>query len=204
MHRLPCPGALRASVILLHGYSSDGSANVGDAAALARDGVEVLLPDAPGHGERADGRLERIASLADDVRPAAIHDIARQWLAELPALAAACRERGARRVAVVGISMGGFAALGALQRPCAFDAVAAVLAAPALVDRALLTPGEPPLLLGLAGRDAAVPPAPGRQLAREYGAELHDYPDSEHFMRGEDWCDLWRRVVRFVDMHTSE
>ena len=97
--------------------------------------------------------------------------------------------------------MGGFAALAALAQPCPFDAVAAVLAAPTLLDSSAVTVGQPPLLLGLAGRDAAVAPDPGRRFAREYGAELHEYPESEHLMREEDWVDLWGKTGAFLRRH---
>lgn len=202
-HRLATVGPVRASVILLHGYAAAGATHVADAAALLREGVEVVLPDAPGHGARSDGRLERIAALPDGRRPAAIHAIAREWMTELPGLAARCRERGAGRVGVVGISMGGFAALGALSEPCPFAAVAAVLAGPALVDDPGPPAGRPPLLVGLAGRDRAVPPEAGRRFARAYGAELHEYPESDHLMRGEDWADLWGRVADFLRRHLA-
>jgi len=201
MHHLPCRVRLRASVILLHGYAARADTQLGDGAAFVGDGIEVVLPDAPGHGGREDGRLARIAALPEQQRMAAILDIAREWVAELPALAARCRERGAERVGLVGVSMGGFAALGALAEPCVFDAVVAVLAAPALVDAARLLDGRPPLLLGLAGRDVAVPPEAGRRFARDYGAELHEYPESGHFLRGEDWCDLWDRTGAFLRRH---
>ena len=201
IQRLPCTNSLRASVILLHGYASEARAQLGDGGAFVTGGTEVLLPDAPGHGRREDGRLARIAALPDEVRPAAIHNIAREWVGELPALAAQCRARGAQRVGLVGISMGGFAALGSLAQPCSFDAVAAVLAGPALVDRDAIIAGSPPLLVGLAGKDCAVPPGPGREFSREYGAELHEYPESEHFMREVDWLDLWGRVAAFLRGH---
>ncbi|MCA8977395.1 MAG: alpha/beta fold hydrolase [Planctomycetes bacterium] len=198
---LPCAGRLRASVILLHGHAAAADVHLGDGEAFVGDGQEVVLPDAPGHGRREDGRLARIAALPDDLRFAAIEAVAREWVMELPELAAWCRQRGAERVGLVGISMGGFAALGALARPCPFDAIAALLAAPNLVTAADITPGRPPLLLGLAGRDTSVPPEPGRGFARDYGAELHEYPESEHMMRGEDWRDLWRHVGVFLRRH---
>ena len=178
-HALPCRGELRASIILLHGYTSQ----------------------APGHGPRDDGRLARIAALPDEVRPAAIHDIAREWIAELPVLVANCQRRGSKRIGLVGISMGGFAALGALTPPCPFAAIAAALAAPTLLDQTIATPGQPPVFVGLAGKDTAVPPEPGRRFAHSYGAELHEYPESEHFMRGEDWHDLWRKTAAFLHQH---
>jgi len=201
IQHLLCTERLRASVIVLHGWSARAEVHLGDAAAFITEGTEVVLPDAPAHGHRDDGRLGHVAALPDDERTQAIRDLARDWAAELPALCAWCRDRGAERVGVVGISMGGFAAFGALAAPSPFAAIAALLAAPALVDRAAVTPGDPPLLIGLAGRDASVPPEPGRRFANDYGAELHEYPDSEHIMRADDWFDLWGRTAAFLRRH---
>jgi dienelactone hydrolase len=201
IQHLLCTERLRASVIVLHGYSARAEVHLGDAAAFISEGTEVVLPDAPAHGHRDDGRLAHIAALPDDRRTAAIRDLARAWAAELPELYAWCRDRGAHRVGIVVISLGGFAALGALAAPSPFAAIAALLAAPTLVDRSAVTPGDPPLLIGLAGRDGSVPPEPGRHFANEYGAELLEYPDSEHMMRAEDWFDLWGRTAAFVRRH---
>ncbi|MFK7741265.1 MAG: alpha/beta hydrolase [Planctomycetota bacterium] len=204
IERLACAsGAPRASVILLHGYSARGLVHRGDGRAFVDDSTEVLLPDAPHHGARDDGRLNEIQSLPDELRRAAIYDIAREWSRELPSLAASCRQRGAARIAVVGISMGGFAALAALHHPTPFAAVAAVLAAPELVNVGKIQPGRPPLLLGLAGKDEAVPPESSRRFAASYGAELHEYPESDHLMRQEDWLDMWGWTVAFARRHLS-
>lgn len=201
IHVLPGRGPLRASVLLLHGYMSRAAAHHQDGLPFVGDGIEVVIPDAPGHGSRDDGRQARIGALEESARHAAILDIAREWTGELHWLATRCRERGAVQVAAVGISMGGFTALATLGPSCPFDAVAAVLAAPTLTDHARLTPGRPPVLLGLAGRDEVVRPEPGREFAARYGAELHQYPESGHQMRSEDWSDLWCHVATFLDRH---
>ena len=115
-HRLGCEGdrSPSRSVIILHGYAADGGVHLADARAFAGPETEVLLPDAPGHGTRADGRLAWIAGLPDAARIAAILDVARDWAAEVIDLAHACQTRGISRVGLVGISMGGFAALATL------------------------------------------------------------------------------------------
>lgn len=198
---LPCREHLEASVVVLHGYASHAEANRGDGAAFVDARTEVVGVDAPGHGDRRDGRLEHHASLDEASRRQAIFELARQWASELPAIVEDCRRRGARHVGVVGISMGGLTALRSLHAPSPFDAVAAVLASPVLVDPERLTPPDPPLLVGIAGRDRAVPPEPCRRFALSYGATLLEYPDSEHLMRGEDWHDLWSRVGAFLRHH---
>lgn len=209
--RLPPVGSLSSSVVLLHGYAAHAGVHHADARAFVDEHTEVVIPDAPGHGRRDDGRLERIAELTGDARRRAVLEIASEWRDELPELAAWCRSRGAARVGLVGISMGGFAALGALtpgsgtshRVPNPFAAIAAVLAGPGLVDIDALPSIRPPLLLGIASRDEAVPPAPSREFARNHGAELHEYAESGHFMRGEDWTDLWARTAAFLRRHSA-
>ena len=201
VERLSCTETLKASVILLHGYAASAAIQRGDGQAFVSSDIEVVIPDAPGHGLREDGRIGYIASLGDEQRVTAIVDLAREWVEELADHAAACRERGAARVGVVGISMGGFAALGALSQDCAFDAVAAVLAAPTLVDPGAMSASTPPVMLGLAGKDSAVQPDLGRQFACDHGLELHEYPESEHLMRCEDWLSLWGHTTAFMRRH---
>ena len=201
---IPPSGTLRASVLLLHGYAARGAVHRDDGRAFADEGVEVWMPDAPGHGGRADGHLERIAALNAQARRAAIVDLAHSWVPELQRLARERRAAGARRVALVGTSMGGFAALGALRAPRCFDAIAALLAGPDRIAEDELAADRPPVLIGLAGKDAAVPPAPAMDFARRIGAELHEYPESEHLMRGQDWDALWSRVAAFVRRHLAE
>lgn len=64
-----------------------------------------------------------------------------------------------------------------------------------------MTAGWPPVLIGLAGRDQAVPPEPGRRFAPAVGAESHEYADSDHFLRAADWADLWARTAAFLRRH---
>jgi alpha-beta hydrolase superfamily lysophospholipase len=203
IQHIPCDSSLESSVILLHGYGAQASVHRQDAQAFVTPNTEVVIPDAPGHGQREDGRLTEIAALPDDVRGAAIQEVAREWLTELPDLAASCRQRGCQRVGLVGISMGGFAALGALTTPCPFDAVAALLAAPTLLEQATVSRSTPPILIGIAGKDAAVPPDSARTFARQCGAELHEYKESEHIMRAEDWHHLWQQTAAFLQRNLS-
>ncbi|MCR9243489.1 MAG: alpha/beta fold hydrolase [bacterium] len=185
-------------MILLHGYGASGAVHRDDARALVTADTEVLLPDAPGHGERQDGRLTELDALDPSSRRAAILGIAQQHAEEVLDLADHRRSRGIDRVGLVGISMGGFAALATLRPPSPFAAVAALLTGTDLVAPDTITPGRPPLLLGLAGRDENVDPAPGRAFAAAYGAELHVYPESGHMMRAADWHDLWGRTAQFL------
>ena len=99
--------------------------------------------------------------------------------------------------------MGGFAALGALRAPRVLDAVAALLTSPELLDGEDLPRDCPPVLIGVAGQDEAVPPGPAKAFAARIGAELHEYPHSEHLMREQDWLDAWSKTAEFVRRNLS-
>lgn len=197
---LPAVGDLRASVVVLHGFRASARGQRHDGEAFLAPHVEVVMPDAPGHGARQDETLARLDRLDEARRRVAVLQLAQQWADELADLVASRREAGTARVALVGISMGGFAALARwAAKSSNVDAVASVLAGFDLVQGR----GECPLLVGLAGRDESIPVGPAEASARAAGAELHVYPDSGHFMRGEDWHDLWRTTVRFVHRHVG-
>ncbi len=92
------PSRNRAAVIALHGTGSSRLGVVGHARALARHGYGVLALDLRGHGE-SDGRSTSAGwKLDDDLDPVV------EWLA-------ARREVDAKRIALLGVSMGGEVAL---------------------------------------------------------------------------------------------
>ena len=78
-----------------------------------------------------------------------------------------------------------------------------VLTSPELLDGEDLPRDCPPVLIGVAGQDEAVPPGPAKAFAARIGAELHEYPHSEHLMREQDWLDAWSKTAEFVRRNLS-
>jgi len=151
------------------GHQSDGSScqMLPLARQLAPSGYRVLALDFSGHGSSLPAKA-RQRVLADDLIDAVAY----------------ARAHGARSVALVGASMGGYASLGAALR--LGDDVQAVvsLSAPSLYSdggdtvniRGLATP-----TLLYVGRDDISFVYPNRAFARQDpGAELHVLPTSSH------------------------
>lgn len=111
------PGANGAAVVLAHGAGSTRTAVLDQAAVLADDGYGVLLVDARGHGE-SDGRAMDLGWWGDEDLGAAV-----DFLVEQP-------EVEVGRIGVLGLSMGGEEAIGALGVD---DRIAAVVAEGATV-----------------------------------------------------------------------
>lgn len=226
----PDAGRASAAVLLLHGLNVDKSQQVKELRALADAGFAVLCPDAPGHGERENGRLGYLEALPPDRWHEGFLELVEDQAAELPRLASWLRDEGFARVGAVGISMGACVALSASARQHCFDAVASLLGTPELRPRscAAETPrllellarapahrleafGDLPLLMANGGCDVDVPPDAARRFAealRRAGraADLVyiEYPESAHFMRPGDWKDLWGHAERFLRRHLVE
>lgn len=111
------PGTNGAAVVLAHGAGSTRTAVLDHAAVLAEHGYGVLLVDARGHGE-SDGRAMDFGWWGDEDLSAAV-----DYLSEQPDVEAG-------RIGVLGLSMGGEEAIGALG---ADDRIAAVVAEGATV-----------------------------------------------------------------------
>jgi pimeloyl-ACP methyl ester carboxylesterase len=94
------PSTNGAAIVLLHGAGSTRSSVLDHAVILARNGYGVLLPDARGHG-RSGGRAMDFGWYGDaDVHAGVSYLVGRSDVDE-------------RRIAVVGLSMGGEEAIGA-------------------------------------------------------------------------------------------
>jgi pimeloyl-ACP methyl ester carboxylesterase len=221
----------KAAVLLLHGFNVDKSHQLKELRALANAGFTVVCPDAPGHGEREDGRLGSLEAMPPERWHEGFLELVEAQAAELPKLSAWLREQGFEQVGAVGISMGACVALTtSAHQPC-FDAVASLLGTPELLprSRARQTPRleemlaraparcleafqNLPLLMANGGRDVDVPPDAARRFAaslRRVASRAADllyieYPESAHLMRPGDWEDLWRHVERFLRRHLVE
>lgn len=113
LHACPLEQALQPlpTVLVYHGFTRSKEHDSNLAYMLAHAGFRVLMPEADGHGERFDGdgagRLLRF------------WDILKSCIDEMAPIRQELLERGLvqdGRIAVAGLSMGGFVALGALAR----------------------------------------------------------------------------------------
>lgn len=99
------------TVVVYHGFTRSKEHDSNLACMLAQAGFRVIMPEADGHGERFDGDAAS--------RPLRFWDILRSCIDELAPIHQELLQRGwvlDGRIAVAGLSMGGFVTLGALVR----------------------------------------------------------------------------------------
>ena len=212
------------TVLLYHGLGAAKEVQRRELEWLAAAGLRGLCVDAPHHGERADGLLDRLAS-AENPHPDFIR-IVQDATLEIPALTDFCIREFGGKVAVCGISLGGFISFAAVPVEKRLAASVPILGSPDWNHRDGRAPGEtllqlmehsparhpesfPPcaLLAANAGRDAQVPPEAARnfvQLLRPQYRDCPDrlryleYPESEHMMREQDWLSLWQVTTAWL------
>lgn len=113
LHAAPADGfdTPLPTVLVCHGFTRSKELDSNLAVMLARAGLRAVVPEADGHGERFDGDAA--------ARLTRFWDILRHCIDELPEVREDLLGQGrvdGGRVAVAGLSMGGFVALGALAR----------------------------------------------------------------------------------------
>lgn len=218
-------------VLLLHGFSSTPPrAGDKEASSLAAAGFTVLAVEAPHHGARRSPLVDAVIEAQGPPAHELFLRIVRESAAELPAVVGRALQEYGGPLGVVGISMGAYTALAAAAADPRLAVVVSLLGSPdwapregepTPTNRAWLAEAParhperfPPraLLLANAGRDVNVPPAATRAFAaalRPLYADLPDrleyreYPDSEHFMREDDWNDLWSRTLAWLKRHLA-
>lgn len=219
-------GAAGPPVLLLHGFAATppGPGDP-DATALAAAGLTVLAVEAPHHGARRSPLVDAVIEAQGPPAHELFLRIVREAVAELPAVVGrALREFGGP-AGVVGISMGAYTALAAAADDPRLSVVVSILGSPdwrpragepTPANRAWLAEAParrperfPPraLFLANAGRDESVPPDASRAFVEAlrplYAAhperlEYREYPASGHFLRPEDWNDLWSRALAWL------
>lgn len=214
----PTPGAAPPPIVLwFHGFRADAAANEAELAQLAEAGFLAVGVDAVGHGaRRADDTDVRIAGASGGAR-AVMLELAAATAAELPALLVALAERGLgdpARVAVVGVSMGGYLAYRAALAVPGVHVVVAVLGSPEWPDDA--SPHRHPvafqdlaLLSITAERDVSVPPGPARRLHAALAAghpaperaRYVELPGAEHLMTAAQWAVVTDETLRWLSAH---
>ena len=218
-------------VLLLHGFNSTPpQAKDKEASSLAAAGFTVLAVEAPHHGARRSPLVDAVIEAQGPPAHELFLRIVRESVAELPAVVDRALQEHGGPLGVVGISMGAYTALAAAAVEPRLAVVVSILGSPdwapregepTATNRAWLTeapmhhPGRfPPraLLLANAGRDVNVPPAASRAFAAKlrprYAAhperlDYREYPESEHFMREDDWSDLWSRTLEWLSRYLA-
>lgn len=210
-------------VIVAHGLGVSKEVQCPELERLARAGFIAVSLDAPHHGERRDGQLELLDAATGAEHHERLIAMIAEAAAEIPLLIEYFRCTFAARVAMIGISMGGFTTFASFMHEPRPD-----VAIPFLGSPDWRAPGHPddvppagpvcsperffpiPLLAVTAGLDTTVPPAaavsfleklrPLYETKPELLAHI-GYPHSEHMMRGDDWDDAWRKAIDFLNIH---
>lgn len=206
------PATARATVLLRYGLGAQKEVQIPEALRLATAGFAVLIPEAPHHGERADGWLDRIGDLGTPAGRRPLHELVARTAAETPALIDDLRARGAAGIVAAGISFGGFVSLATPAADPRTCAVVALLASPVWDDR----PDSPhlhptawddvPLFAVTADHDRTVEPGPMREFTaalrrrstRRAAIDHATYP-GDHTMAEADWHDAWGRIITWLD-----
>jgi dienelactone hydrolase len=218
----------RPAILLYPGLSSAKEVQRKELSWLASAGFLAIAVDNVGHGKRRDPDFDQRHHGPDWHGHFLRWTYA--TVREVPALLDALQDflgDGLGPIGITGISMGGYIAYGAAPLDARLKAAVPILGSP---DWRPKQPGTPtdewivgqspcfrpelyaqiPLLAFNAGRDDSVPAAPSRDfiqaLRERHGAspdrvQFVEYPESTHFMREQDWNDLWERAIAFFRAH---
>lgn len=212
-------------VLWLHGFRSEAAANEAELVRLAERGFLAVGVDAVGHGARRDPDLDaRVAAAPTGARPIMLAQV-RATAREIPSIVGTLAEDGlarACRVAVVGVSMGGYLAYQAPLEDPNVSTVVALLGSPEWPD------GDGPhlrpdvlrgvaLLSITAERDTSVPPDAARRLhARLDAPDLRDprgrpqrlppsryleLPGAPHLLGADEWASAMAATHDWLDRH---
>ncbi len=203
------------AVLWYHGFTADRNASRPELEILAQAGFLAVGVDAVGHGAR---RLpdfdERFAGSGDEFLRRYL-DLVVRTVAEVPSLFDRLRDEGLadeRRLAVTGVSMGGYVTYGAVVADRRVRAAIPLLGSPEWrhPESPHLRPDRffPTALLSItSGADESVPPGPARAFHRVLEERYRDAPErlryleiagAPHMMHPDDWARAVREVVRWL------
>ena len=227
LHHEPRPGP---AVIVLHGLGVDANTQRHELNTLADRGLTAVGVDAPHHGARYDGYLDEMR--AQDAS-GYYERLLRLILESAPDVSRVIDHliyEGHGPIGLAGISLGAYTALTVAAWDSRVRATVSILGSPDWTPReAPMTHAiwemmqhapvhrmqdlaRHPLLFLNAGRDHLVQAHWARDFTwrvREHypwlgqHVEYVEYPESDHFVRPEDWGDLWWRTQNFLRSHLS-
>lgn len=183
-----------AAVLWFHGFGVGKETHRPELLRFASAGLLAVGIDAAGHGARRLPDLaERQAAPREEAK-ATMLELARATAAEVPAILDAL---GMERVAIAGVSMGGYIVYGALDPR--LRAAVSILGNPELLgDR------EPPVpLLSITGEcDENVPPHAARQLHERFPAHRYvELAGEPHLVSEAGWRTAIELTVEWIAGH---
>jgi dienelactone hydrolase len=225
MHYEPRPGP---AVVVLHGLGSNMEVQHKELSMLAEWGLSAVGVDAPHHGARWDGRLDQMASLGPSEYHASVLRLVLESAPDVSRVIDHLTYEGHGPIGLAGISLGAYTALTVATWDSRVRATVSILGSPdwtprdgnitheihELMREAPVHRPEDvarhPLLFLNAGRDHMVPAHWAREFTRRIHEHhpwlaghvgYHEYPESDHFVRPQDWDDLWHRALGFLRWH---
>lgn len=204
-------------VLWFHGFGVGKEVHRPELERIAGAGFLAVGVDAAGHGER---RLPDLDARIDAPREEALRtavELAARTAAEVPAVVRALADDGLAdpdRVAVAGISMGGYLVYGAVLAEPSVRAAVAILGSPEWPrgDSPHLHPEafhRVALLSITAGRDENVPPDAAREFHRRLAADhpeprrarYLELPGAVHLMGAADWATTMDETIGWLARH---
>lgn len=191
-----------AALLWVHGLGVSKETHLPELERFARAGILAVGIDAAGHGERRLPNFEERFAPPRDVIEPLLHQLVDETVAELPSVVDAL---GVERIALCGISFGGFITYRGAPRDPRIVAAVSLLGSP---DPSLVDAYYPTALLSLTcERDENVPPDAARafhhDLEPRYAdaperLQYHEYPGETHFFTPEAWEDAMERTIAWV------
>jgi dienelactone hydrolase len=203
------------AVLWFHGFTADRNASRPELGALARAGFLAIGIDAVGHGARRLPDFDHHFSGPRTETDRRFLELVTATVAEVPGLFDNLRDAGLadeRRLAVAGVSMGGYISYGAVVADRRIQAAVPLLGSPEwpYLDSPHFHPDRffPTALLSIAsGADTDVPPENARAFHRVLKERYRDDPDrlcyieiegAPHMMHPADWARAVREAVGWI------
>ncbi|MDF1665825.1 MAG: alpha/beta hydrolase [Planctomycetota bacterium] len=210
--------AYRGTVLFYHGFMSAIEHQTKELRSLAERGYMAIGVDSVGHGQRLFPDFEARFSNSNLSHDDNYQSLLKDSVNEIPQLVDALIHEGLAKDAslgIAGISMGGYISFGASLKEPRLKVIAPILGSPNWSDEDPESPhmqGDRfyprALLVQNAGEDVNVPPRFARSfvesLRSSYSAQperlqYYEFPESSHFMREDDWNELWGNVLQHFD-----